>query len=108
MDYSQKGSVFMPGLTTRGPVYNALGALPALSSTMKLAIVGGLLAAGLLKKIPLMYAGIGAAVVWTMFPDAAAAAPAAPIVLPPPDLSQITPIDFSNIQAPAMPPIAAQ
>ncbi|MGH8336543.1 MAG: hypothetical protein ACRETL_06960 [Gammaproteobacteria bacterium] len=72
---NQQHSIFMPGLANRGPVYNAMDGLPTLSSGVKFALVAGLLAAGVMKKIPLVYAGAGAFALWTLFPDAASAAP---------------------------------
>ena len=115
MDYSQRNSVFMPGLSRQGPVYNSnyMSGLPALTSGMKLALVAGLLAAGMFKKIPLMYAGLGAFAVWSFFPDDTSAAtlatPAAvaPIVLPAPVIS--TPVlDLSQIPMPTFPSVMAQ
>jgi hypothetical protein len=106
MDYTQRGSVFSPGLAARGPVYNSnfkLDGLPQLSSTTKIAIVGALLAAGLSKKIPLMYAGIGAAVIWTLFPDQSigAAANATSPGMPLPPMAPIN-IPISDIGAPQL------
>src|SRR5882672_4521177 len=82
MDYSQKNSVFQPGLTARGPVYNAtppgFGALPALSSPIKYGLIAALLYLGYAKKIPFGLPGGAAAAfaVYQFFPDAAAAAAA--------------------------------
>jgi hypothetical protein len=84
----QTHSVFMPGLTRRGPVYNTLGrirdrgsylgaymsGLPALPSYLKYGIMAGLVYLGYKKQIPLMLAGGAAIAVWQMFPDASAVA----------------------------------
>jgi hypothetical protein len=89
---NQTNSVFMPGLTRRGPVYNALGAnhgrnylnglgaylsaLPAIPSFAKYALMAGLLYLGYDKKLPFGVAGGAAAAfaVWQFFPDASAPA----------------------------------
>ena len=105
MDYSQSNSVFMPGLTARGPVYNSLGALPALSSPIKFGLIGVLLYLGVKKKIPMIAAGAGAIGVWMLFPDAAQAAPVTVDVTK--DIGTIPPPDYiSNITMPVMPAFA--
>jgi hypothetical protein len=104
MDYSQSNSVFMPGLTARGPVFNALSGLPALPSPVKFALIGGLLYLGMKKKIPMVAAGAGAVGVWMLFPDAAAAAPVTVDVSK--DIGTIPPPDFTNLQMPVMPAFA--
>lgn len=117
MKFSQSSSVFMPGLTRRGPVYNAntqsnqtlgayLNGLPALPSGMTLAVMGGLLALGFFKKIPLPLAAVGAGAAWFLMPQPAgaaanAAAPAMPLpAMPSPQL------DLSQIPMPTMVPVA--
>lgn len=74
---NQKNSVFMPGLTTRGPVYNAnsplgayLSGLPALPSYVIYAAMAGALFAGYKKILPFGMAG-GAALafgIYELFP----------------------------------------
>lgn len=87
----QTHSVFMPGLTRRGPVYNALGAMPVLSPNTKLAIQVGLFLAGVVfKKIPAPVALGAALLVWKLFPDTASAPVAS--TTPP----NVAPPDFSN------------
>lgn len=105
MNYSQANSVFMPGLTTRGPVYNGMGALPSLSPAMKFALIAGLLGLGVTKKIPLGLAGIASALVWTLLPDAASAATTPITVTTNPVLTNPM-ADFSNMPLPTMPGIA--
>jgi hypothetical protein len=110
----QTHSVFMPGLTRRGPVYNEagtgdlLGALPTVSPTVKYALMAGLAYLGYRKTIPLYVAAIGAFALWKFLPDAATpsvtpasgapnatdianAAAGAGIIVPP---------DFSSVQMP--------
>jgi len=107
---SQANSVFMPGLTRRGPVYNAspgFGDLPTLSPGVKFALEGGLLAAGLFKKIPLVYAIAGAALVYFMLPDTAsagAAANAASAAMPidTSSLNTVPTLDISSIPMPTV------
>lgn len=87
----QTHSVFMPGLTRRGPVYNAMGALPAISPMVKYALMAGLVYLGATKKLPFGIAGgAGAAfAVWKLFPDvtASTAASGAPTAA---DISNLT------------------
>jgi hypothetical protein len=99
---NQLNSIFMPGLTRRGPVYNStfgsitrpgpritrgnsnylnglgayLSGLPALPSMAKYALMAGLLYLGYDKKLPLGIAGGAAAAfaVWQFFPEASTAA----------------------------------
>jgi hypothetical protein len=94
----QTHSVFMPGLTRRGPVYNALEGLPTISPGVKFAIEAGLIAAGLFKKVPLPVAIAGAFFVWKMFPDNA------PITanINPASLTTIPPFDASQLQIPTV------
>jgi hypothetical protein len=80
-DLVQTNSVFEPGLTRRGPVFNAgtnFGDLPSLSPTVQFALEAGLLAAGLFKKIPLPYAVGGAALLYFLFSQSSSTAVAAP------------------------------
>lgn len=101
MDYSQKNSVFMPGLTQRGPVYN-LGALPTVSPMIKYGIMAGVLYLGMKKKIPGGMLG-GAALafaVYNFLPSTATAAPAT-LTTPPVDNTIDTSGDLQNISAPA-------
>jgi hypothetical protein len=116
MDFSQQNSVFMPGLTRRGPVYNAnpsfgsyLSALPTVSPGIKTAIIAALILAGVTKKIPLYVAGVGAFAIWNFLPDGTAT-PTAPITanINPTDLTSVAMPDFSNLQAPVLPSIASQ
>lgn len=83
----QTHSVFMPGLTRRGPVYNSLGAMPVLSPNIKLAIELGLIAAGVMKKLPLPIALGAAFLLWKM------SNPPAPITagINPADLAYVPP-----------------
>jgi hypothetical protein len=87
----QTHSVFMPGLTRRGPVYNSAGenafgalTMPTLSPMIKYAIMAGLVYLGAKKKIPFgLYGGIGAAfAVWQLFPDASSLVPASGVPMP--------------------------
>lgn len=106
----QTHSVFMPGLTRRGPVYNAMGALPTVSPMIKYALMAGLLYLGAKKQIPFgILGGAGAAfAIWKLLPDAgggAAAASGAPSAT---DISNLTvgagdiaPTDFSQIPMPS-------
>lgn len=102
----QNNSVFMPGLTSRGPVYNSLGLLPTLSPMVKFGVIGALLYfSAVKKKLPLPVAAVGAFAVWQFFPtDASASSTAAtpsPVIANPiPDVSSS--LDFSNVQPPAM------
>lgn len=72
MDYSQKGSVFIPGLNANGPVYNGMGGLPAISSPIKYGMIGLLLYLGYTKKIPMIAASAGAFAVLRLLPTAPA------------------------------------
>jgi hypothetical protein len=108
LDFSQGNSVFMPGMSRRGPVFNSpftLGALPTLTPPIKYGLMAAILAAAALKKISYPVAGIGAAAVYLLFPDAPAAA--ATLTTPAPDAtvdlaSQI----MQTAVLPAMVPIA--
>lgn len=77
---NQMNSVFMPGLSARGPVYGAdasFGALPTLSPMMKYGLMAGLAYLGYKKTIP-MVAGIGLALaLWKFLPDATTIPPVA-------------------------------
>ena len=110
MDYdnfnqSQNNSVFMPGLTRRGPVYNSLGALPVLSPTMKFAAIAALLGLGYKKVIPMWAAGAGALALWQFFPSAVVAAPVVSTTPPDTSLPGFDTNDYIG-PTPAMPPIA--
>jgi len=77
----QTNSIFMPGLTRRGPVYNAsysFAGLPAVSPVMKYGIMAALLYLGAKKKLPFgLYGGAAAAfAVYQFFPDASSVTPA--------------------------------
>lgn len=84
MDFnlSQRNSVFMPGLTSRGAVYNSsggmLGALPVVSPTVKYGLIAALLYFGTKKKISLPVLGAAAFALYQFVPSTAVAA-AAPI-----------------------------
>jgi hypothetical protein len=122
----QRNSIFMPGLTRRGPVINALGKLkhrgpyfsglgdlPALPPLLKYGAMAALVYLGLTKKVPLLMAGGAAIAVWQVFPDAPAAiqgsgAPSAQDIsvttagaatIPAPDLSNIP---IPNVSIPAL------
>lgn len=71
----QSHSVFAPGLTARGPVYNAMDGLPTVSPMVKFGLIGALLYLGMNKKIPMIAAGAGAFAIWQMLPSTATAAP---------------------------------
>jgi hypothetical protein len=84
---NQEYSVFMPGLTARGPVYGAnsplgayLSGLPALPSTVKYAAMAAALYAGYAKILPFGLAGgaAAAAAIYSLFPDAATVGSGAP------------------------------
>jgi hypothetical protein len=109
MNYSQQNSVFVPGLTRRGPVYNVvgpMGGLPSLSPGIKFAIEAGLIAAGIFKKLPLPLAIAGAFAVYQLFPDsttgsvANASTPAAPIDTS--SLLQVPAFDASGLPMPSV------
>jgi hypothetical protein len=108
MNFSQANSVFVPGLTRRGPVYNVvgpMGALPNLSPGIKFALEAGLIAAGIFKKVPLVYAVGGAFLVYMLFPDATtgavANAAAPPMAVPQPNTT-IAPFDASSLAMPTV------
>lgn len=102
MDYSQQNSVFRPGLTMRGPVYNSMGALPTVSPGLKTAIMAALILAGVTKKIPLSVAAVGSFAIWKFISDGTTAAPItanlnpADLNAPPP------PFDASQLQMPTV------
>jgi hypothetical protein len=107
MDYSQQNSVFQPGLTARGPVYNAntFGALPTLSPMVKYGIMAALLYLGTTKKLPFGMAGGAAAAlaVWKFLPDAspsAGAPSAADIAKLTANAVQPVSVDTSSISMP--------
>lgn len=109
MDYSQENSVFMPGLTARGPVYNGMGALPVLSPMIKYGLMAGLLYLGYKKKLPLGVTGglVAAAAIWKLFPDAAPVAAsgaptAADIAASTAGSSNIAQPDFSDVTPPVI------
>jgi hypothetical protein len=111
MNFSQANSVFVPGLTRRGPVFNVvgpMGALPTLSPGIKFALEAGLIAAGIFKKVPLPVAVGGAFLVYMLFPDAttgAVANAAAPAMAVPTPNTTIAPFDPSTLTMPAMPAV---
>lgn len=65
----QTYSVFMPGLTRRGPVYNSLEGLPTFSPLMKFGLIGVLFYLGMSNKIPMIVAAGGALAAWKFLPD---------------------------------------
>lgn len=88
---NQQNSVFMPGLTARGPVYKAdsplgsylssyLSGLPAIPSTVKYAAMAAALYAGYSKMIPggLITGAALAAGIYSLFPDSAVQGSGAP------------------------------
>lgn len=86
MDFnlSQKNSVFMPGLTSRGAVQNStsngmLGALPTVSTPVKFGLIAALLYFGNKKKIALPVLGAAALAIYKFVPTADAATVAAPV-----------------------------
>lgn len=98
----QTNSVFMPGLTRRGPVYNSFGALPTISPGVKFAIEAGLLAAGVFKKLPLPIA-IGAAfLVWKMFPATPAPVASGLTAADQSNMTTVPPFDASQLQMPTV------
>lgn len=76
----QSNSVFMPGLTARGPVYGGsdglLGAMPTVSPMVKYGIMAAVAYLGYKKKIPMAAALLAEFAVWKFLPDAT--------LLPPP------------------------
>lgn len=84
---NQANSVFMPGLTARGPVYKAnsplgayLSGMPALSPMIKYGAMAAALYAGYAKILPfgMMGGAAAAAAIYTLFPDASTAGSGAP------------------------------
>lgn len=127
----QSHSVYMPGLTRRGPVFNStygfgampprafktqpynfgailtpgmLGALPALSPMTKYGIMAALLYLGAKRKLPLglMGGAAAAALVWQFFPNAASATAAAPVTVDTSGMVAIPPPDISNLPIPTV------
>jgi hypothetical protein len=94
MYYTQKNSLFVPALTTRGPVYqspaNYMGALPNFSAP-SLLIAAGLAALGLTKKIPLTVALGGAAAAILFLSPSSANPPAGSLTTP-----AVPPIDLTS------------
>lgn len=110
MDFnlSQQNSVFMPGLTSRGAVYNAdgnsgFGALPPISTPIKLGLIAAVIYFGMQKKIPLPVLGAVGFGIFKFFPDAVAAGTSAPVTT---NLNPTMPIDINPGDLPTMPGIA--
>jgi hypothetical protein len=110
----QRHSVFMPGLTRRGPVINALGQyLGDMSTLSPFVMYGGMAVLAYLaykKKIPLIAAGAGAAGIYYFMSGSTAAAAAQGSGVPSAqDISNTTagaaiiqPPDLSNVPMPTV------